>query len=103
MTCGHCGADIVTEDRLPLLRLATADADTKRIASRAAARQFMLATTGSGVLRDPASYRRVEAQFLHDDFPIYCRTFNPRLDPTRARRDGDPVGRGRAEGKGDRD
>ena len=37
-------------------------------------------------LRDHGEVHGVEAQFLEDGFPVYCRTFNPRLDPTRTPR-----------------
>jgi hypothetical protein len=38
-------------------------------------------------LRDHGEVYGVEAQFLHNGFPMICRTFNPRLDPTRTPRE----------------
>jgi transposase len=38
-------------------------------------------------LRDHGEMYGVQAQFLHGDVPIYCRTFNLRLDPTRTSRE----------------
>lgn len=38
-------------------------------------------------LRDHGPVFGVEAQFLHDGFPLQCRTFNPRLNPDRTPRE----------------
>jgi hypothetical protein len=73
------------------MRLATADASTRetdRPARRAALRVH------AGPRPDPCELRDhgeiygvgVEVQFMRHDFPVYCRTFNPRLDPTRTPR-----------------